>query len=305
MSEEQNIDDSFKMTEDSVEQTTDNSPSSTEEQPETLTTNSLQPTTQNMEVHHHPQLHHKEKPWKEYILEYIMIVLAVATGFFAESIRENISDREKEKQNIENIVKCLATDTTELKKIIAINIRQLNYVDSLMQLKGLNLSEIENNKKFYVYTLTGIYGDWFFKPNDAAMQQLKASGSLRLIRKQAVIDSLFQYDRYNAVMKDQQEICYYLMKNEWMKFEAIADESEFMNKNKFESGMENGYLFYRAKYSEPLYISKDEKELRLFYGNAATYGPAIGLYIILSQQQLQYAKSTIEFIKKEYHLNHE
>ncbi|MBS1591907.1 MAG: hypothetical protein JST07_07350 [Bacteroidetes bacterium] len=301
MNEQQNIDDGLKMEDDSGEQATVDSQSSTETEPQSQP----KPKPQPMEVHHHPQLEHKPKPWKEYILEYIMIVLAVATGFFAESIRENISDREKEKQNIENIVKCLATDTTELKKIIAINIRQLNYVDSLMQLKGLNLSEIENNKKFYVYTLTGIYGDWFFKPNDAAMQQLKASGSLRLIRKQAVIDSLFQYDRYNAVMKDQQEICYYLMKNEWMKFETIADESEFMNKNKFESGIENGFLFYRAKYSEPLYISKDEKELRLFYGNVATYGPAIGLYVILSQQQLHYTKSLIAFIQTEYHLKHE
>ena len=226
-------------------------------------------------------------------------------GFIAENIREYFGDKEKEKQNIENIIKCLATDTTELKKIIKINIYQLNYVDSLLLLKGLNLSAIDNNRKFYVYTLTGIYGDWYFKPNDAAMQQLKASGSLRLIRKQAVIDSLFQYDRNNAVMKDQQEICYYQMKNEWMKFEAIADESEFRNKNKFETGFDNDEFSYRAKYSKPLYISNDKKELRLFYGNAATYGETIGFYIILSQQQLVYAKSLITFIKKEYHLEHE
>jgi hypothetical protein len=44
-----------------------------------------------MEVHHHPQLEHKPKPWKEYLLEYIMIFLAVMTGFFAESYREHLS----------------------------------------------------------------------------------------------------------------------------------------------------------------------------------------------------------------------
>ena len=225
--------------------------------------------------------------------------------FISENIREYFGDKEKEKQNIENIIKCLATDTTELKKIIKINIHQLNYVDSLLLLKGLNLSAIDNNRKFYSYTLTGIYGDWYFKPNDAAMQQLKASGTLRLIRKQAVIDSLFQYERNNAVMKDQQEICYYLMKNEWMKFETIADESEFRNKKKFEVSIENENFFYRAKYSEPLYISNDKKKLRLFYGNAATYGETIEFYIILSQNQLQYAKSLIAFIKKEYHLDKE
>ena len=292
-------DNGVEMTDDSGEKSMVDNPQYTEEP---LTTYNLQPTTQ-MEVHHHP--HVEKKSFKEYLLEGLMIFIAVTMGFIAENIREYFGDKEKEKQNIENIIKCLATDTTELKKIIKINIHQLNYVDSLLLLKGLNLSAIDNNRKFYSYTLTGIYGDWYFKPNDAAMQQLKASGTLRLIRKQAVIDSLFQYERNNAVMKDQQEICYYLMKNEWMKFETIADESEFRNKKKFEVSIENENFFYRAKYSEPLYISNDKKKLRLFYGNAATYGETIEFYIILSQNQLQYAKSLIAFIKKEYHLDKE
>ncbi|MBC7721634.1 MAG: hypothetical protein H7068_06380, partial [Pedobacter sp.] len=28
-----------------------------------------------MEVHHHPDLHHKSKKWKEYFLEFLMIFL--------------------------------------------------------------------------------------------------------------------------------------------------------------------------------------------------------------------------------------
>jgi hypothetical protein len=34
-----------------------------------------------MEVHHHPDLHHEQKPWKEYILEFVMLFLAVTMGF--------------------------------------------------------------------------------------------------------------------------------------------------------------------------------------------------------------------------------
>ncbi|HJP61786.1 MAG TPA: hypothetical protein VJ844_00005, partial [Mucilaginibacter sp.] len=54
------------------------------------------PVTNKMEVHHHPDLHHKPKPWKEYLLEYLMIFLAVMTGFFAESFREHLGDKSKE-----------------------------------------------------------------------------------------------------------------------------------------------------------------------------------------------------------------
>ena len=43
--------------------------------------------TENMEVHHHPDLHHKPKKWKEYFLEFLMIFLAVTMGFIAENIR--------------------------------------------------------------------------------------------------------------------------------------------------------------------------------------------------------------------------
>lgn len=42
-----------------------------------------------MEVHHHPDLHLKQKKWKEYFLEFLMIFLAVTLGFIAENIREN------------------------------------------------------------------------------------------------------------------------------------------------------------------------------------------------------------------------
>src|SRR4249919_3546166 len=59
---------------------------------------------ENMEVHHHPDLHHKSKKWKEYFLEFLMIFLAVTMGFFAESYREHIVAKEIEKKNIETLV---------------------------------------------------------------------------------------------------------------------------------------------------------------------------------------------------------
>ncbi len=55
--------------------------------------------TENMEVHHHPDIHHKPKKWKEYFLEFVMIFLAVTLGFIAENLREHITDRQR-KNNI-------------------------------------------------------------------------------------------------------------------------------------------------------------------------------------------------------------
>ena len=55
-----------------------------------------------MEVHHHP--HVGKKNIKEYLLEGLMIFLAVSMGFIAENIRENIIEHEIEKRNMEIIV---------------------------------------------------------------------------------------------------------------------------------------------------------------------------------------------------------
>ena len=47
--------------------------------------------TPDMEVHHHPDLHHKRKNFREYFLEFLMIFLAVTMGFIAENFRESMS----------------------------------------------------------------------------------------------------------------------------------------------------------------------------------------------------------------------
>ena len=48
-----------------------------------------------MEVHHHHKLDHKAKPWKEYLLEGIMIFIAVSLGYAAENLREHFIENKK------------------------------------------------------------------------------------------------------------------------------------------------------------------------------------------------------------------
>ena len=59
--------------------------------------------TENMEVHHHPDLHHKPKKWKEYFLEFLMIFLAVTLGFIGENVREGISENGKAHELAESL----------------------------------------------------------------------------------------------------------------------------------------------------------------------------------------------------------
>ena len=69
-----------------------------------------------IEVHHHP--HVEKKSFKEYLLEGLMIFLAVAMGFFAENIREHLAEQEKGKQYINSFYQDLKYDTSHLTKLI-------------------------------------------------------------------------------------------------------------------------------------------------------------------------------------------
>ena len=56
-----------------------------------------------MEVHHHPHVPTHSKPWKEYILEFAMLFLAVSMGFIAENVREKYV----EKKGLKSLYKLL------------------------------------------------------------------------------------------------------------------------------------------------------------------------------------------------------
>src|SRR5665213_1298 len=85
-----------------------------------------------MEVHHHPQLEHKPKPWKEYLLEGVMIFLAVTMGFFAESLREHLADRDRETQYMHVMVIDLQKDSVQINNEIAYTNHDLVELDSCL-----------------------------------------------------------------------------------------------------------------------------------------------------------------------------
>ena len=151
-----------------------------------------------MDVHHHPDLQHEKKKWKEYFLEFLMIFLAVTLGFFAENIREHISEHDRAKVYAASMIKDLREDSSELSAYRIYFNYSANNVDTLMQI--LNSAEIKNipTGKLYWY---GLYGGahLYFQPNDVTLQQMKSSGSLRFFEKKIAYDAS-NYDRLCRVL---------------------------------------------------------------------------------------------------------
>lgn len=145
-----------------------------------------------MEVHHHPQVERKSA--KEYLLEGLMIFVAVTLGFFAENIREKITEQHRAKEFAASMVNDLKADTTELRLYRAYFAYAASNVDTLMHMLSLAEPKDISSGKLYWYGLWG-GAHRFFIPHDATFQQMKSSGSLRYFTNSMLSERVAQYDQ--------------------------------------------------------------------------------------------------------------
>jgi hypothetical protein len=254
----------------------------------------LSSSTVTMEVHHHPDIHHRRKKFKEYFLEFLMIFLAVTLGFFAESLRENISDGQKEHEYMQSLLNNLRTDSLKMEYTIKDNIRKSAGLDSMLKLCLTDLSKPVNRISLYKNSYyPGFYS--LFKSNDATMQQLKNSGGLRIIRKDHVADSIAQYD-YEVKIIYAAENLYNIATDaavvtarEILDY-SIADDSVYYKNNNF-----TGKL--------PPLVADDPKKIKFLYNKIDYEKRATNNYVRNLQLRLPFLKSLLQFLKMEYNLD--
>ena len=147
---------------------------------------------ENMEVHHHPET--EKKGVKEYLLEGLMIFLAVMMGFIAENIREEVTEHRRAGVFASSMLNDLKADTVQLKQYIAYMGYAANNVDTLLHLLSDNEPKDIASGKLYWYGLWG-GAHLDFIPNDATFQQMKSSGSLRYFTESDLAAKVAKYDQ--------------------------------------------------------------------------------------------------------------
>ena len=176
--------------------------------PETLSEHKTNPATDKMEVHHHPDLHHKEKPWKEYLLEGLMIFVAVTMGFFAESLREHIAKNEKEHQVIESLMRSIKKDTAKLADLINVYMPAHNrWADSAEN--DINSLTLEGNERKVTMAIINASNWNTYAPPEMALNVVKDAGSFDLVEKEKVKAELLsfstninEYIKYSAFLTE-------------------------------------------------------------------------------------------------------
>ena len=143
-----------------------------------------------MEVHAHTNT--PRKKWTHYLWEFLMLFLAVFCGFLAENYREHIVEHEREKQYMESMLQDLKQDNIQLKSILNSFETKLAFKDSLL----IELANPEifksSSRAYYFSKMSAHFTDFIY--TDRTIQQLKNSGGMRLIRNNAVADSIIDYD---------------------------------------------------------------------------------------------------------------
>src|SRR5579862_2654428 len=244
-----------------------------------------------MEVHHP---HVEKKSFKEYFLEFIMIFLAVTLGFFAESLREHISDREKENQYVNLLEQDLRKDTAAMHySIRRINMDILNGDRLIIFYAQNRLKSKTDSCLIQLVLMSGLSVDVIF--NDRAASQLKNSGAMRLIRDKEVSDDLLQYWN-NQIRLDQIH----------ERFENLRLEHHRIRNKTF-----NCYLGYYAEagandsaiYKTPVKAILDERNLNEFMNVLSTlYNLARTAYLPRLTLELTQANQLIDLIHKNYSL---
>ncbi len=248
-----------------------------------------------MEVHHHA--HTARKKWTHYFWEFLMLFLAVFCGFMAENFREHQIEHKREKVYITSLIKDMELDTVSLRLTYNVRKTYITYFDSLVFL----LRQNDKSKLYDIYFYARFLGRINeFKYHDRTIQQLKSSGSLRLIRNKEAADSITIYD--NEAVKlvlNQQEIERNLRND--ILYNALGKIFNGYVWNDM-ADTSNKAIISRISYNPPL-MTYDEKLINEFVIKVVYLKTAYRLTNGNIEGAIIAAENLITFLKKEYHLN--
>ena len=258
-----------------------------------------------MEVHHHPQVENKH--FKEYFLEFLMIFLAVTLGFFAENIREYVSDKNKVREYMKEITGNLKYDIIRCTRNL--NLVGLAGLDSFRtSLKKAMNGQLENNSLYYFNFLYGSRRN-HAAFNTSAIAELKNSGYLRLVKNKTLVDGLSDYYERKIVaansnlpdnrdvLKSESEVFSLLNLDEYVtSFDSIHDSTYHPN-----------FDFSKMLKSVPPLplMDTDKKQLEKLYNEETQFEISIKKYNFWLRVCKDAASQLIIDIDREYNLNNE
>lgn len=141
-----------------------------------------------MEVHHPHHLSHKKK-WKEYVLEFFMLFLAISLGFFAENQREHYVEKERAQELLSSFINDVETNISFTDSLVKNNRKTILKNDSAI-IYLLDNSKIKLDSLFNLLPI----GSYRYLNNNETYEQMRSSGSLRYIKDTVLLRKVINYN---------------------------------------------------------------------------------------------------------------
>ena len=239
--------------------------------------------------------HSGKKSWKGYLLDFVMLFLAVSLGFMADNFRERASERSKEIEYIRSMIEDVEEDQVNIRAAIDVNTQKIKGLDSLLNIcfnyRDTDADKLDINRHF----IQVLYHPEFLTPTDLTMQQLKNAGGMRLIKSKTAINDIIRYDTKLKKITNQQ--LYY----ENYQNKAIDRGTEIFNIHNLLFALRNPDERMSPKYYELLV--KDDLKLKEFGNSIAMYKGIIEYYVRLLSEMNEQGDVLMETLKSEYKLN--
>jgi hypothetical protein len=249
--------------------------------------------TANMEVHHHPKI--EKKDFKEYFLEFLMIFLAVTLGFFAENIRESAADKSSEKEFLKSMVEDLKTDTASINAFYNRANISISEIDSLMYLLRSPDRNAQGQRMYYFARVitTGLSR---FVLSDRTYEEMKSSGSLRLVKDGALSDSISKYYASQNAFKEQAE----LQINRMVAYTDFA--VKIFDGAVFQQMLQRFPYKVNAPNGNPALLTNDAGTINEFVGLLHYYSAIIVINSSKAKQSEESTTALIKIIQKRYNI---
>ncbi len=200
--------------------------------------------TGNMEIHHHPNA--EKKNFKEYLLEGVMIFVAVTMGFIAENVREYLSDKEKAETFARSMYADFKADTATLNQLIFFTKSKIQKIDSLEYY--LHLPTNRGNDSLLYRCALYLTSTFQFDNINGTYEQIKSSGALRYFNQQ-LVNHLNSYDATAQKLKLMEDL-----ENKFLFERVIPQSQEMFNYKVFSDMRDDKHI------SHDMYIRKIDSQ---------------------------------------------
>ncbi|NNV54932.1 hypothetical protein [Limnovirga soli] len=252
--------------------------------------------TKSMEVHHHAHQSHGKKSLKHYFWEFFMLFLAVFCGSLAELQVEHYVEHQRETKYAQTLVEDLVNDTIDLKYDIEGWSKVDRRADTIIMEMEKDV-DLRDHRLLYK-CVSQINTNNTFLYHDRTIQQLKSAGNFRLLRDNAIADSLVEYDGWIVkTVTNIEDIYGKVLNPEMQNLENQLFNSKYFSIARNKAKLDSAFLLSPEK----IMMQKGKEEIAFqFYNKVHNYKSLTQARIYYLGTTLRRATNLIALLKHHY-----